>query len=109
VRARRRLALLIVAPTAAWGQKLPAEAEAGRALAERRCASCHRIAPGEPTPPGVRAPSFQTIADAEGATPRAIFDWLHQPPEGMAHVRLQGREAQDVVAYIQSLRRDTGR
>ena len=83
MRARRQLALLtllIVAPTAAWGQKLPAEAEAGRALAERRCASYHRIAPGEPTPPDIRAPSFQTIADAEAATPRAICDWLHQPP-----------------------------
>jgi mono/diheme cytochrome c family protein len=102
------LALLAATPAAAQGRKLPAKAEAGRALAERRCASCHRIRAGEPTAPDARAPSFQAIADAKGGAPITIYDWLRQPPEGMAHVPLRGREAQNVVAYIQSLRRDEG-
>jgi mono/diheme cytochrome c family protein len=98
------LALLAAVPAAAWGQDLPGDAKAGRALAERQCSSCHRIGAGEATPPDARAPSFQAVADTEGMGPMAVYVWLHSPHETMPHIRLRQKEAEDVAAYISGLR-----
>jgi mono/diheme cytochrome c family protein len=100
------LALLTGAPAAAQAQEegVPGDPRVGQTAAKRLCAECHRIEAGEPTPPGVDAPSFQDVARTQGMAPIALYVWLHSPHPTMPHIRLEPEEAEDVVAYIWSLR-----
>jgi mono/diheme cytochrome c family protein len=97
------LALLAAVPAAAQ-EGVPGDPRAGRAVAEQVCAACHQIEAGERTHPGMGAPSFRDVAETEGMTPMALYVWLHSPHPTMPHIRLEREEAEDVVAYIWSLR-----
>jgi mono/diheme cytochrome c family protein len=75
----------------------------GNALAERWCADCHVVGPGQG---GDVGPAFETVANREGQTPRGIMAWLFEPHPPMPDLLLSPAEFRDLAAYIMSLREE---
>lgn len=94
------LALAIV-PAAAQEASF-GNADAGRALAEEVCATCHAVAPGEDASPSLGATPFAEIAATPGMTGRAINVWLttFHPDRTMPAIVLTREEREDIIAYI---------
>jgi mono/diheme cytochrome c family protein len=80
------------------------DSAAGRALATKICATCHKVTPRQATPPG-KAPSFAAIANMSGTTEMALHAFLSTPHENMPNLVLKPRQQDDVIAYILSQRR----
>lgn len=75
----------------------------GRALAERWCAKCHAVAPGNQSPePGI--PSFRRMAADPENTAKALRQFITLPHFEMPPQTLTTAEIDDVIAYILSLR-----
>ena len=76
--------------------------QAGQAIAERWCASCH-VVTAEQTQASADVPSFRSIAMKTGK-----LDWLSgflaEPHPPMPNFSLTRQEIQDLVAYFESLR-----
>ena len=83
----------------------PGNIRAGRELAETVCAECHVVVPR----PGVLrqlgdAPDFADIAQRPGTTRRSLHAFLRSPHPIMPSPVVPDREANDVIAYILSLK-----
>jgi mono/diheme cytochrome c family protein len=100
--------------TAATAQETAAggDLNAGRDLAARFCTECHVVAADQSIPPVRKPPamSFADIANRRGDSPKALHDFLlsthrnFDGPPNMPRMWLTHQEADDVVAYIMSLR-----
>jgi cytochrome c len=81
----------------------PLDAQNGRALAERLCATCHAVVPdvagGRPD-----VPSFAAIARMPHMTPERLAGAIVLPHPAMPGVALTRAELRDVIAYITSLK-----
>ena|SRR3974390_2302318 len=77
-------------------------AENGRHLSERWCVECHAIAPA---PGRSRAQSFAAIAAKEKISAEMIASFLRLPHATMPNVPLRGNDAQDIAAFIMSLKK----
>ena len=79
--------------------------QAGRALAQANCSGCHVVVP---RPGAVRsftgAPDFADIAQRPGTTRRSLHAFLRSPHPIMPSPVVPDREANDVIAYILSLK-----
>jgi mono/diheme cytochrome c family protein len=95
--------LLMVAAVAVVSSAEAADVGHGQQLARRWCASCHIVAAGQ-TGPTSEAPPFATIAASERFTARKIAAFLLDPRPRMPNMELTPREAEDLAAYISSLR-----
>lgn len=95
-------ALAIVEPAVA--QALTGVPAAGEDTALQVCAPCHVVADRQVLPRLASAPSFKEIANVPGMTEMALFALLHSPHPSMPNLILSRDEAEDVVAYIVSLR-----
>ncbi len=95
---------LALAPAHAAAQGMPGDPEAGRRLAESECAVCHRVAERQATPLMTEAPSFAAIANTPGVSPMALNVLLQSPHPTMPNLILEAAEAEDVIAYVWSLR-----
>lgn len=84
------------------GPGLAADPSAGREVAERWCASCHGIAPGQAS--DQQAPSFESIVGERGRSDEWISTWLSTPHEVMPDLALTRDEIAALVAYFDSLR-----
>ena len=78
-------------------------AQAGQALAQRLCAECHAVQPGEVRSPATSAPPFAKIAAVPGMTSAALRAVLQTSHRTMPNVMLQLDELDDLVAYMLSL------
>jgi mono/diheme cytochrome c family protein len=78
-------------------------AESGRQIAQRWCASCHLVAP-EQTTGSPDVPSFQAIARREDFTESLLTAFLSSSHPRMPDMSLTRREISDLVAYVRSLR-----
>jgi len=78
-------------------------AQAGQALAQRQCAECHAVQPGQLQSPTTSAPPFAKIAAVPGMTSAALRVALQTSHRTMPNVMLRPDELDDVVAYILSL------
>jgi mono/diheme cytochrome c family protein len=76
---------------------------AGKALAERWCASCHLVAPDQTTAT-TDAPPFAELAKRTPEEIEALATFLTAPHPPMPPVSLTRREIGDVIAYIASLK-----
>jgi mono/diheme cytochrome c family protein len=76
----------------------------GLAYAEANCASCHAVAAGAAVSPLPEAPAFQTVANTPGMTGLALRVWLQSGHETMPHLMVEPEHADDVWAYIDSLK-----
>jgi mono/diheme cytochrome c family protein len=97
----RRLALsLIVLPAIAHAQ----DAERGKALAERWCASCHVVTAGAKSGSANGLPSFQALATDPKVTEGTLRAAMTTQHGRMPDLSLGKRQQDDLVAYIFSLR-----
>ena len=76
--------------------------ENGRRLSERWCTECHAIAP---VPGKSKARSFAAIAAREAITSEMIASFLRLPHATMPNVPLRGNDAQDIAAFIMSMKK----
>lgn len=79
--------------------------EAGRALAERWCVSCHMIDPGHGSAAATGVPTFQGIANMPSTTTLSLRAFLRTPHVRMPDLHLTNQEIEDVSAFILGLRR----
>lgn len=81
-----------------------ADADRGRVIARQWCASCHIVEPGQPAAAD-SAPAFASIANDPARAPSAQRAWLSNPHPPMPNLALSRGEIDDIVAYLESLRR----
>ncbi len=91
-------ALVAAAPVQAAG-----DAAAGHALAQRWCTSCHVV--DSATAGSDAAPAFSAIVNRAKRTPGTLRAWLAAPHPPMPNLSLSRREVDDIVAYLDSLRK----
>ncbi len=115
--ARVAAAMLVCAIAAAapvndvWAQQAPAQDApdpgAGRTLATNVCSTCHVVAPDQMTPfLNQPAPSFTAIANRPSLDPSSLRSFLAgSHASGMPNPRLTDQQIDNVIGYLQSLRR----
>ncbi|WOJ90227.1 cytochrome c [Methylocapsa polymorpha] len=106
-----RLALLyalaigssIAVMTPAFGQDSPGDVASGRRIAETWCAACHQI-DSQGSGANRDAPSFPQVANLPSTTALALNVFLRSSHDNMPNFQLTRQEADDVIAYILSLK-----
>jgi mono/diheme cytochrome c family protein len=78
------------------------DAENGKILAQRWCASCHVVSL-EQRQASVAAPTFASIARRPGFDADKLAFFLLDPHPKMPNMSLTRREASDLAAYIATL------
>ena len=94
------LPLLAAGPSAA---PAAGDAQAGRAIAQRWCTSCHAVDDAKTAADA--APSFPSVAHNPNRSPEWWRTWLADPHPPMPNPSLSRRDIDDVIAYLQSLQR----
>jgi mono/diheme cytochrome c family protein len=79
-----------------------AEAEDGRIIAERWCASCHLVAPDQAMASD-QVVSFMEIAQDHELDADRLRRFLQMPHPPMPDLQLTHREIRSLIAYIDSL------
>ena len=97
-------ALLLINAHAALAQKL-GDTQTGAAYADQICSECHAVHSGARVSPNKRAPAFQTVAEMRGMSEMALRTWFRTPHPSMPNLVIKDKEADDVIAYILSLKR----
>jgi len=94
---------LAMAPHGGHAQQATKSSVAGKALAQRYCIECHAVVPG--TKGGwTDAPDFSAIANRPQTTPAKLSLFIQQPHMHMLNTGRPAREADQISAYIISLR-----
>jgi mono/diheme cytochrome c family protein len=107
VRTRKTLAIRAFAlALAALGLEPAAAADVahGEKLARRWCASCHIVAEDQ-TQGGDNVPTFLAVARIPGFSAEKIALFLRDPHPKMPDMQLSRTEADDLAAYIASLKK----
>jgi cytochrome c len=93
-------------------QPVNGDPASGRQIANAQCSSCHRVRPTLSTDergPSLTdtdgPPSFQSIADLPSTTGLALNVFLHSNHKNMPNISLSAGDADDIIAYILSLKR----
>jgi mono/diheme cytochrome c family protein len=81
------------------------DAKAGFAYASQACTECHAVRTGERVSPNTTAPAFELIANTRGMTDLALRVWFRSPHPSMPNLILSENQGDDVIAYIQSLKK----
>lgn len=94
------LAVVLTASAPALAQTL--DAENGRVIAERWCASCHAVSPDQASAQdGV--PSFREVAERGDLGGERLRTFLADPHPRMPDMSLTRDEIEDLAAYIDGL------
>jgi mono/diheme cytochrome c family protein len=93
-------ALLILSTAVSYS----ADVEHGRDLAKRWCASCHVVSPDQQRA-SADVPPFTAIANSPNFDPKRLAYFLLEPHPKMPQMALSRSAADDIAAYIQSLKR----
>jgi len=80
-----------------------ADAQNGKVLAQRWCASCHLVAP-EQRQASADVPPFATIGRDHTFDAARLAFFLLDPHPKMPDMQITRSEAQDLAAYISSLK-----
>lgn len=89
---------------ASAGPAMAQDVQAGRELAQRWCASCHLVAPGQTTATSDSVPTFMAIAARPNVTADALRAFLAEPHGRMPPLVLANADIANMAAYILSLR-----
>jgi mono/diheme cytochrome c family protein len=81
-----------------------ADADHGRTVARRWCATCHVVAANQQRPTG-EAPPFAVIAKRPDFDATRLMNFLLDPHPKMPDMSLTRTEAADLAAYIATLAR----
>jgi len=96
-----RLVMVLAAFGApAWA----ADADNGKRLAQRWCASCHIVEPNQQQA-SADAPPFAGISRVPGFSAQRVAFFLLDPHPKMPAMALSRRDAEDIAAYIAVLGR----
>jgi mono/diheme cytochrome c family protein len=97
--------LLVTDPHRASGAVLPETGSAGHRLAEAWCKECHAI---DAAAIGGKdgAPDFARIANLPSTTELALKVFLRSSHSRMPNVIIQPSDAEEIVQYILSLKRN---
>ena len=91
--------------TAAVARAEDGDAAAGHAFARNACQPCHAVEAEQRKPRMVViGPAFRDVANTSGMTATAIRVFLRTSHPKMPNLILTPEEADDVIAYILSLR-----
>ena len=82
-----------------------ADAENGQRIAERWCAACHIVSPGQQEA-SADAPPFAEIGARPNFSEAQIAFFLLDPHPKMPNMALTRREAEDLAAYIKKVGRE---
>ena len=91
--------IALAAPASAWA----ADAANGKRLAERWCATCHIVSPGQQRGT-TQTPPFSEMAKKPHMDAPALALFLLLPHPKMPDMALSRNEAADLAAYIVSLK-----
>jgi mono/diheme cytochrome c family protein len=91
--------------TRADAQADSADVGAGRKLAKTQCAQCHGV-DADARSANPAAPTFETIANVPGMTATALTVALRTSHRSMPNLIIQPRDADNIIAYILSLKRN---
>ncbi|MHB1207335.1 MAG: S1/P1 nuclease, partial [Rhodospirillaceae bacterium] len=78
------------------------DAAAGRQFASKACTVCHVISPAQRI--DTMAPDFTAVANTDGISEGALREFLFGQHPTMPNIRLSQKQADDLVAYILSLK-----
>lgn len=95
------LAAILGMPQLLWAQE-QSSVESGRRLAINWCTGCHAV---EPKTEGLFAADFAEIANTPSTTRLSLKVFLRTSHKTMPNFILKPEEADDIAAYILSLRR----
>ncbi len=100
------LAATMMSASAYAAQGGSGDAAAGKKVAQQVCAQCHDVSGNErqQNPPG-NAPAFIAVVESPSGTREKIISTVKLPHGRMNIVLLSGRDVEDVVSYILSLRK----
>ncbi len=86
------------------GSAMAADADHGKAIAERWCSGCHLVQPGQKTATTDKAPPFASMAKMPdfGAGQLALL--LLKPHPNMPKLSLSRSEVADLAEFIQTLK-----
>jgi mono/diheme cytochrome c family protein len=96
-------AAILTAQSPILAQPAHGDPASGRQIAIKRCSSCHRVLPmtlSDKADP----PSFQSIADLPSTTGISLNVFLHSNHRNMPDFIVSSTEANDLIAYIVSLK-----
>ncbi|MGY6569850.1 MAG: c-type cytochrome [Salinarimonas sp.] len=79
-----------------------ADVEQGRIIAERWCAACHLVGPGQVTASD-QVTTFAEVARREDLTTESLRRFLQMPHPPMPDLQLSHRDIRALIAYIESL------
>jgi mono/diheme cytochrome c family protein len=102
--AMRRLILAASVLAATASPALAQDVLAGRELAQRWCADCHLVAPGQATASSDSVPTFMAVAARQNVTADALRAFLANPHGRMPPLVLSNADIDNMAAYILSLR-----
>jgi mono/diheme cytochrome c family protein len=103
VMAVRRSLLSVLAAAISATSALAADVAGGEQLARRWCSACHLVAPNQQTPVS-EAPPFAAIARRPDFNPASIAFFLLDPHPKMPDMGLSRAAAENLAAYIASLK-----
>jgi len=98
------LVVLLAGQAHAAGGEDRVDPARGEAFARAWCSACHVVGRGQPAKAFNTAPSFQSLADNPELTEIALHVFLRTSHPAMPNVIVRPDEADDIVAYILSLR-----
>lgn len=80
------------------------DAQRGLDYAQRVCAACHAVLPSQNESPVPKATPWRVVANTPGMTGTALAVWFATPHPTMPNLIIAGKDRDDVIAYILSLR-----
>jgi mono/diheme cytochrome c family protein len=98
-----RLAAMGIVTALVAGPVLAADASNGKRVAVRWCATCHVVAPDQ-RHAYADAPPFREIANRPNFSESGLVTFLLNPHAKMPNMSLTRVEADDIAAYIRTLR-----
>jgi cytochrome c len=101
------LATIFLAMSAQCANAQPAtkNAAAGQALVQQYCAECHMVVPSSKRG-WSDAPAFLEIANRQGTTQAKLSAFIQKPHMHMLNTDRPPHEADEISAYIMSLRKN---
>ena len=85
------------------------EVRLGLEYAQRNCSSCHGIRKDDLTSPNSKATPFGLLAQTSGLTRTSLAVFLQTPHATMPNLVVKGEDADNIIAYILSLKEKTTR
>jgi len=88
----------------------PGNVAAGHRIAQQWCSECHKVDPAQRlVNPEAEAPTFEEVANEPSTTPLSLRVFFQSSHENMPDLHISKSQADDLVAYILSLKKEKGK